>query len=129
MAAVLLRLDGIDAEVVVLLLRRGEPGAGGMEAEVVLGRRSSKDGGGLQGGSYVPARMEATGILWPRRMAAAGIRQPATASDSWRRRRLADGTGRGERSGAGRFVRWVRRLCEEEWRTGLAALASLPRKT
>ena len=129
MAAVLLRLDRIDAELAVLLLRRGEPAARGMEAEVVLGCRSSKDGGGLQGGSYVPARMEATGILWPRRMAAAGIRQPTTASDSGRRRRLADGTGRGERSGAARFVRWLRRLREEEWRMGLAALASLPRKT
>ena len=102
MAAVLLRLDGIDAEMAALLLQRGEPAARGMQAEVVLGRRSIKDGGGLQGGSYVPTRMEATGILWPRRMAAAGIRQPATASDSGRRRRLADGTGRGERSGAAR---------------------------
>ena len=37
MAVVLLRLDRIDAELAVLLLRRGEPAARGMEAEVVLG--------------------------------------------------------------------------------------------
>lgn len=97
MAAVLLRLDGIDAEVASLLLRRGEPAA--------RGRMRTETAASSGGGAWLRiqrgwrrrwclvvdlARMEAAC-----RGAAAGIRQPTTAWDSGRRRRFADGTGRG----------------------------------